>query len=260
VYFVTVIIGIRCLEGIVVAADGAATFGMTGKVTARQPVRKLTIIEDCVIFGHSGQVGMAQRLEPIVRDVWSKGIAKKKTASETMHHLRNRFWESVIKDETEVAQIAKGVTPQAQQYVMQNIVLALPPLKGEEEPCLFQFDWQGSPEMTTENLPCFAVGSGQPIADPFLSFLREVFWNNLAPKSLADSIFAANWTLHHVIKTSPAFVGEPSQIMVLKQTGTEQEGWIAKELTEDELQEHNENIAAAENHLRKYADIFRPTP
>ena len=46
----TLIVGIKCSDGIVVAADGAATLGSFGQQTAKQPVKKLCFIGDDVLW------------------------------------------------------------------------------------------------------------------------------------------------------------------------------------------------------------------
>jgi hypothetical protein len=53
-------------------------------------------------------------------------------------------------------------------------------------PHLLQFAEGGNPEQTTEELPFVALGSGQPIADPFLTFLRKILWKDRLP-TLANS-------------------------------------------------------------------------
>ena len=54
----TLIIGVRCSDGVVIGADGAATLGSTlGGPTVMQPVTKLQILEGTIVMGVSGQVG-----------------------------------------------------------------------------------------------------------------------------------------------------------------------------------------------------------
>lgn len=257
----TVIVGILCMDGgIVVAADSAATFSTsTGALTAKQPTTKLSIIDNQVIFGHSGRVGLSQRLEEIAKDSWEKKkLSKKYNPTEAMQFLRNRFWEDVVKDEVEVAEKIEGSLAQlAQQGVMHDFLIALPPIKETNKPCLIHFNWNCFPEMLSGNLPCVALGSGQQIADPFLSFIRLVFWNNGAPSTIADGLFAAILTLRYVFKTSPAFVSGPEQIMVLK-PGSEELEWIAEEMSDENLGEHFENVDAFEEYTSRYPQKFRP--
>ncbi len=58
----TLIVGLKCSDGIVLGADGAATLGVMGHQTARQTTKKLTILSESVVVGVSGPVGLAQRV------------------------------------------------------------------------------------------------------------------------------------------------------------------------------------------------------
>lgn len=56
----TVVIGLKCSQGIILGSDGAATLGSMGLRTIVQPTTKLSLIENKAIFGFSGQVGLSQ--------------------------------------------------------------------------------------------------------------------------------------------------------------------------------------------------------
>ncbi len=57
----TLIIGLKCSDGIVVGYDGAATLANIARLrTVIQPVPKLAIIRDKMIVGVSGPVGLGQ--------------------------------------------------------------------------------------------------------------------------------------------------------------------------------------------------------
>ena len=48
----------------------------------------------------------------------------------------------------------------------------------QHKPQLFQFMFDAASEQATEDIPFIAVGSGQSLADPFLAFLRRIFWSD----------------------------------------------------------------------------------
>ena len=52
----TLVVGVRCADGVVMGADSAATFGGAGTPTVTQPVRKLDVIDEevIVVLGVSG--------------------------------------------------------------------------------------------------------------------------------------------------------------------------------------------------------------
>ncbi len=165
--------------------------------------------------------------------------------------IRDMVWKHV-EPEMKAAQVAIPIVGHAvaSQSAVCATIVAMPIA---QQPCLFQFDQQGSPEEATANLPFVSIGLGQPIADLFLAFLRRIFWPSKLP-TLPEGIFAVLWTLDHAIKTAPGGISEPIQLVALDHSsGT----WKARELTEGELQEHKEAIDYAEKTLSSYQDIFR---
>jgi 20S proteasome alpha/beta subunit len=249
----TLIVGIKCSNGIVLGADGAATLGVLGQNTAKQQVKKLRIIPDSVIVGVAGSVGMGQRIAGEIEALWEE---KKFTSTTTkkpfqaMTVIRDALWKH-ISPEIEAAKVSVPlVGPQvASLSALCSTAVAMPV---SQAPCLFQFDHQGSPEEATAALPFVSIGSGQAIADPFLAFIRRIFWPAVSP-TLAQGIFAVLWTLTHAIATAPGGISEPIQIAVLEQSSGK---WKARELAAEEQQEHREAIEFAESSLRKFRESF----
>src|SRR5258708_11048106 len=171
----TLIIGIKCSDGIVMGADGAATFGSLGQQTIRQETKKLDIIENRVIVGTSGPIGLGQRIKSEIQALWTDGrqnLGAQKPA-EAMRIVREALWQKHLNLEMQVAQVTAGVIGQqlALQIALSQTVVCLP-LNGVSR--LIQFDHQGPPEEAMITLPFVAIGSGQSIADPFLAFLRRL--------------------------------------------------------------------------------------
>ncbi len=157
---------------------------------------------------------------------------------------------TVIHEQMQIAvQFAPMVgQPQAVNPLFTSTVVAV---NVHSEACLFSYDQIARPEMTKPGLPFVAIGSGQPIADPFLSLLRRIFWPDKLP-TYGEGVFAVLWTLQHAIQTHPGGVADPIQILALR-NGT------VKELTDADLDEHRQNIDAAEGSLRNYKNSFVTT-
>jgi 20S proteasome alpha/beta subunit len=254
----TLIIGIKCSDGIVMGADGAATFGSLGQQTIRQETKKLEVVANRVIVGVSGPIGLGQRIKAEIQGLWTDSKVKlgDQRPAEAMKIIRDALWQKHLGPEMQVAQVAAGVIGQqiALQSALAQTVICLP-LNGV--PCLIQFDQQGAPEEATETLPFVAIGSGQSIADPFLAFLRRLFWRNCLP-TLNDGIFSTLWTLHHAIETHPSGVSDPKQIIILEKTQNHSprnptnQMWKPRELPKEEFDEHMDAIQAHEKHLIDY--------
>ena len=66
----TLLVGIRCTDGVVIAADSAVTFGAGQMTTISDSQCKIEIIQDQLIVAGTGQVGLGQRFRWVVDRVW----------------------------------------------------------------------------------------------------------------------------------------------------------------------------------------------
>lgn len=249
----TLVIGLKCSNGIVMGADSAATMddGL-GQPTIRQPYKKLEIIANRIIIGNSGPVGLAQQIRPQINDLWSANKLSGKRSHQAMGIIREKIIE-VVKPELEMAGIARPALGNvAYQSAICATLVALPLSK---RPCLLHFNHQCSPEEITESIPFTSIGSGRTLADPFLAFLKRIFWEKTQP-NVIQGIFTVFWALDHAIRIAPGGIANPKQIIILEQS---QSQWEARELSEDELKEHIEGVEAAEQHLRNYPAGFSET-
>jgi hypothetical protein len=171
-----------------------------------------------------------------------------------MRELRNELWQDVLpalERGKAAAAMVGGQVASASAICFTMIGLPI-----SRKPVLLQFDHQCAPEEATRELPFIALGSGQAIADPFLAFLREIFWKDKEP-SIGDGVFAATWTLLHSIRTAPGGIAEPIEIAVLKKENGDLAGRI---LDPAELEEHRLSVAAAEEHLADYRSELSTEP
>ena len=68
----TILVGLRCQEGIVIGSDSSATFTTPSIHTIEQPTKKVAIIANKVIVAGAGQVGLGQRFNAVVEKAWSE--------------------------------------------------------------------------------------------------------------------------------------------------------------------------------------------
>lgn len=244
----TLIVGIRCSDGVVIGADGAATLGSMGNMTAQQKtVRKLSILQGKIIAGVAGSVGIGQRLRAVLEEEYKAGKYKSVTVEKAMTAMRTAFYNEVVGEEWRCARETVSVVgPQVALTSASNAMVTAIPISGKAQ--LIQFDHQCAPEMATDDLPFIAIGSGQMIADPFLAFVRRVFWPAGCP-TLSDGTFSTVWTLRHAIDTIPGGVADPIQVAILERTKGE---WSARELDAAEIEQHVEAIKDAEQSLKDW--------
>src|ERR1043165_9396221 len=169
----TLIVGIKCSDGIVVGADGAATLGELGQPTVRQDARKLSILSHKIIIGVSGKVGLGQRIIERIGDLYSGGKLVGAKPGAAMTIMRTAIWPDIA-GEFQAATAAQHVIGHlAQSSALSHTIVALPL---DRQLSLIYFDQQGAPEEATNDLPFISIGSGRLTADPFLAFIRKIFW------------------------------------------------------------------------------------
>jgi 20S proteasome alpha/beta subunit len=231
----TIIVGVLCKDGVVVGADSAATFAAGQVRTIEQRTKKMEIVSEHVIVAGSGEVGLTQRFTAVVEAAW-KGGAFTKTPIEVGKYLS----AETIKD------FLSTNAPRA------LCALVAFPCNGKPLLCEFSVD-HFQPELKTERLWYVSLGSGQAIADPFLGFIREVMWHDGLP-STREAAFAVTWTLSHAIKLNPGGINGPIQIATL---AYDKGKLTARELTEEEVELHQQSVDGAIAHLRQYRETLR---
>jgi len=235
----TLIIGIKCKDGAVLASDGA----VTGTIT--QQSKKLSIIKRSAVIGSSGPVGLSQRFAGTL-DLYCKN---EQYFAKAPFHVMSEIADIMryhILQEARVADQLKSMLGDVNRMWMASIMIALPLQNGVS---LFSFDYTGAPCEATVSLPYVSIGSGTYLAEPFLSFIRPLIWTE-CPPDLGVGILSAVWSLGHAIKTSPGGVSLPIQVVILRREGGTFE---ARELTESELDEPRQAIEDIEKRIAKTA-------
>lgn len=235
----TVLVGINCSDGVVIGADGSATFAQGRRPTVEQPTEKLRIIDDRVILASTGSIGQDQRFAEILEAEWKANLFRGKSPTQGCLELSRKGLVNFEYTAVDLKNVEYGC------------LLAFP---YKHETCLFEFSSDRfQPEQKDHRIWYVSMGSGQPIVDPFLALMREVFWKE-GPPTHRDATFAVVWALQHAVRTNPGGINEPIQVAVLSKESGDMR---ARLLDEDTLQEHRQNVAGAEEHLAKYADILR---
>jgi len=169
----TAIVGVLCRDGLVIGTDSSTTFGSgLGPPTIEQPTEKLKIVSNAIVIAGTGQVGLGQRFGRIVEAAYQENVFR------ASHHHTTVGTELCKRT---IADFASTNVKQGQYGALVGFPLG-------DKACLCEFpvsDFQ--PEFKTETMWYCSMGSGQPITDPFLALMREVFWQNGLP-SIQDAI------------------------------------------------------------------------
>jgi len=247
-------VGIKCSDGVVIGADSAATLGTAfGENTVIQPVSKLHVLQDRMICALSGPVGLDQLYSARIEDLWKNnqlghGI--------TLPHAMRLIRDAIAADANVVIQGAAASAPfmgNASRLSAVSYTLIALPVAGKSE--LIQCNYQGSPEATVD-IPYVTIGSGQHLADPFLAFIRRIFWPEGLLK-LSEGVFATVWTLQHAISVTPGGVGPPIRIATLSFNGQTP---VARAWRNDEVDEHLQHVNDLENYIGDFSKATMASP
>lgn len=242
----TVLVGILCKDGIVLASDSAATFGTgTQSTIGQQEVQKINQVNIHVLYCATGAVGMSQLISNRIRELWeAKEFVGKISPDGAMDKIGKAI-AALVAPYMQTAQIQQNLTGGSGTSLCKSLLA----ISVDRKPHLFQFDFNGAPERCTADLPFVSMGSGQTIADPFLAFLHRLMWFDKDP-TLAEGRLAAVWTIDHVRRTNPGGVGGATQLatLVAKIPG---ELPLVEMSNKDVVEEHMQRIGDAENTLRK---------
>lgn len=251
----TLIVGIKSSDGIVIGADCAATLSTSsGQFTVNQDVRKIEIISDNIVIANSGQVGFFQRIRDELKnrvDIPKRDIRKIDDINKLKKEIQNIFLK-VLEIELEIAKKNSNIFGNLTQSNLTNhLLLAIPFLNN---PILLQFSSPNySVEEADDKLPFISAGSGQVYADTFLSFIRDVLWKDKCP-DFKESMLSLVWTLEFCTKIAPAFIREPIQIIELR-NGIKGK-IITREIPDEELDEHREAVHGLMNKIKEIKNEF----
>ena len=244
----TLVVGVRCADGVVMGADSAATFGGAGTPTVTQPVRKLDVIDEEVIVGMSGHMGIHQLHRDSINRLWDKKKPGRNT-KQTVADVQRMFTNALASNVERTAQLAQNLagSPRALVEILtQNSVLVALPIQGRPE--LIECEWNSVTGASTDDLPYIAIGRGRMIADPVLAFLRRLFWDE--PLTLSQGMLAVVWTLEQAIRVNPGGLGDPIQVAVLQQDPGE--SIKARLLSSTECEELSVSVTRIEEHISSY--------
>lgn len=227
----TSIVGVLCEDGVVIGSDSAATFGSADRRTIEQPYEKLEIISNGVIFAPTGSVGFAQRFSEIIKNAYSK--KEFEDASKVSKKLSGEFIKDLLSTGLRFEKLGFGA------------LVAFPSKTGLH---LCEFDTSTfQPEFKTEKMWYVSLGCAQDITDPFLGFIRDIYWSDGQP-TVNEAIFAVIWTLQHAIDVNTGGVKGPIRIATLQKNKYKTE---VKILDETEMHEHQQFISHSKEQLRQ---------
>lgn len=231
----TVVVAFLCSDGAVVAADSMLTPSMGGISVGHHHGRKIEVLAGPQLFAFAGDLGHAARFK-YMADASHTAVA----------NFSHPIDYPLAVTKAMVQQFAEtGIPPAA---IGANTILSF--THGNTHHCCV-FEGALQPRLLDQNHYYTALGSGKLSADPFLRFLVDVFCTKGMPK-VSEAIFLAVWTIQHVIDTNPGGVAGPIRLATFEVDASGQ--YIARELPDDEIGEHQQARESASDALRNWRD------
>ncbi len=238
----TVTIGIYCNDGIVIASDSALT--INGQI--EQPYnKKVACLEPNLIVGFAGDLGFAQRFRQVLKDVWNPQSIPALEQGEA-HKVISAFCTGGLTEYLSTHQNNFPVNVQTAflvGFVHKNKHHLVHLHAG-----LFQ------PMVINASMPFVSIGSGYHITNPFLSFIKKVFWHEQEVPTLQVGIFSAILAINLAIEINCGGINAPLHLAVLKYD--EETGYSCSKLQDDEISQHQENAKEAIKYFSQYKHIF----
>ena len=186
----TILVGVRCSDGVVIGADSIATSSMgPHPLIHLEADPKIQLFNNAVIMATTGPVGFSQRLHYHIDAAVKGHVFNNFTARDATTNISKRL----------LADLQESKAPSSPQGGLRFGGLMAAAVK--DGPFLAEFgttDFQA--EMKTGKIFFGSMGSDQMLADPFLAFVCRVLWKNEMPPSTTEnlgstgcSITRSNW-------------------------------------------------------------------
>jgi hypothetical protein len=223
-----------------------------GQQTVGQSVTKVQVLNGEALYATSGHSGLGQQLCAIVEHEQQRFKDHEYASNIVMVQQALR---PIVEAGFQTARLAVGVvgnTIAASDCVCAGLLAA-----GFKDGLkLIEITPQIGVEYMTDDTPFVSLGSGKPSADPFLGFLRKVFWPTKLP-TIQEGALAAFWTVWHAIDMKVSGVGFGVDVFVVEPAD---KTFKARKLDEAELAEHEGFMKASEEALRGVRDAMTALP
>lgn len=238
----TLLVGILCSNGVVMASDRQVTHGALGLRTVGHPGTKIHVLEEeagnapRTLFGTSGSVGLGQQFEEILK------VSRARMRGEKYGLVSVELQKRLRDPMAAAANAAQAMVPivghqAAQPGALCGALLATTFADGLK---LIEISPSGGFEYLTRDVPFVCMGSGKQNADPMLRFFWAILWPEQLP-SVQEGILAAHLTITTVTELRTEGVGMGLDVFTI-QPGRDSKGkesLIAAQVEKEKTAEHD---------------------
>jgi hypothetical protein len=229
----TVVVAFLCSDGAVLASDSMITPTMGGISVGHHHGIKVYVLPGPQVFAFAGDQGQAARFKVLAETNYGH-------PSTAAHPLD---YPLALAGVISTSFQATGIAPNT---IGVNTFLSFLH-QGVCHCCVFEGAMQ--PRLLDKDHYYMALGVGKLSADSFLRFLADIFCQSGQP-TVREAVFFATWTVQHVIDVNPGGVAGPIRVAVFERDGAN--NFDARELSDIEIQEHQQAIESAGEALRDW--------
>jgi len=171
----TLIIGVKCREGIVIGADSISTFGTDIEQEVSNKIEYLAVDS---LIGSSGAVGLSQLIKERLRDSWET-VRGQENKADARSEIQKVMWAEVRPALVHAEDASDILGQKMFSSALCSSLLAFP---FRDEHVLLSFNQIAQSEEITCEAPFKSIGSGSLQADPFWHFLSESFGRTALPR------------------------------------------------------------------------------
>lgn len=245
----TLIIGVKCQDGIVIGADSITTFGTD---IEQEVSNKIEFVSGDSLIASAGAVGLSQLIKERLRESWDT-VREQENIADARSEIQRVMWSQLRPALEHAADASEILGEELFSASLCSSLLAFP---FRDEHVLLSYNQIAQSEEITSEAPFVSIGSGSIQADPFLAFLKRIFWNDSAPEKTSAGVLSILWTLDHVSRVNAGLgVGGRPNVFTLSKG---QDSWLAERINEYYLREQLLALEAAEERLRSFRDSFIP--
>ena len=169
----TLIIGVRWLDGLVIGADSISTYGTA---IEQEVSDKIQFIACDAVVANAGAVGVGQLINDELRKRWDI-VKQHSDVSAVKNEISTIIWSQVSPALKRAQEARNGLGSSVIESTLCHSLVALPV---NNSPTLLSFDECAQPLEITLESTFFSIGSGSLQADPFLAFLKRILWQKSA--------------------------------------------------------------------------------
>lgn len=202
----TIVVAVKCPDGVVLATDSQATTQMPGNIPMKLPTKKIVRLGKYAVYGGTGGQGAGQRIRTALEAHAAKMGNNRDAADigEVIRRTVNPIQHEVHKEWVQIAS--------SQPEVWGGIFCGW----AKDGPWIFEVDVSGPSQFQD---PFAATGSGHPLAH---TALMSVAHFDVASQSLEAAKAIAYRAVENTCDAAAYGVGMPVQMAVVTKDGVEE--------------------------------------